>query len=253
MKISILAVAVFASTSLVSVTAADNSSGVIPSTVSGTYQIGPNYTLDEALDPCDDDDCDRGLNFTLYMPYANTSYNCDPADNPSLANKTTCVEGDGSYCGCADGYCGRTEEPRDARKISVYVPAAYEDGDEVAVLVLQDGQGIHYPNSTTLNYFTGISNVMDRFIGSEDENRSLPTFILVAVDFLGPGFGDGNNACAFSDDGTERPNEYATVSDKYAKFVSDEVLPFVTTHPDVVSKYPNLTITDDPDGRAALG
>lgn len=227
--------------------AAENTDGIIPSTVTGTYTIGPDYTRDPATYPCED--CEHGTTFHLEMPIEGTSYNCDPIDNPSLqnlSNKSICSEG--MYCNCADGYCGNYGEPLDTRNVTVYIPAAYTDGEETGLLVMQDGvipAGLY--NTTS---FDAISHVMDRFIGSDNEERSLPTFVQLGLDLAGPGVAGG--ICGNSD-GTERFNEYATVSDQYAKFVNDEVLPFVLSHPDITSKYPNLTITNDPTGRAAIG
>ena len=43
------------------------------------------------------------------------------------------------------------------------------------------------------------------------------------------------------------------VSTEYAEFVSKEVLPFVTAHPNIKKQYPNLKFTNDPAGRAAFG
>jgi len=47
--------------------------------------------------------------------------------------------------------------------------------------------------------------------------------------------------------------EYVTVSDTYAKFISDEVLPYIKNHPNFTEKYPNLKFTNDPEGRGAIG
>lgn len=52
---------------------------------------------------------------------------------------------------------------------------------------------------------------------------------------------------------SERRLEYNTVSKDYAQFVSNEVLPYVSNHQEIRSKYPNLNITDDPSGRASFG
>merc|ERR1712176_59132 len=95
-------------------------------------------------------------------------------------------------------------------------------------------------------------------MGNENE-RSLPSFITIAVmqaigspETFGTEFDTILPECT-NDAGTERFNQYETMSDKYARFVVDEVFPFVTNHPDIKSKYPNLRITDDPAGRAAYG
>jgi len=223
------------STAFVTVTAnKDSNTGVIPSTVDGSYTIGPNYTADPAVEPCSGNNCERGETFNLFMPTKDSAYyNCDMDDNPSLSANCSrsCFED-----AVKPGY----------REVTVYVPAAYNDGDETGVMMMTDGGDGFHPN---------ISNVMDNFIGSEDDNRSLPTFVLIAVEVAGVGsvrgFAAGNPCVNL--DGSERFNEYATVSGKYAEFISYEVLPFVINHEDVKSKYPNLKITNDAAGRAAYG
>jgi len=212
----------------------DSNTGVIPSTVDGSYTIGPNYTADPALEPCSGNDCEQGETFNLFMPTKDSAYyNCDMDDNPSLS--VICSRS-----------CLKDAAKPGYRNVTVYVPAAYNDGDETGVMVMQDGgEGL----------FKNFSNVMDNFIGSEDDTRSLPTFVLIAVEVAGVGKNRGKlmgNPCNHGP-GTERFNEYATVSGKYAEFISYEVLPFVMNHEDVKSKYPNLKITDDAAGRASFG
>eukprot|EP00751_Fragilariopsis_kerguelensis_P045921 CAMPEP_0170989744 /NCGR_PEP_ID=MMETSP0736-20130129/8052_1 /TAXON_ID=186038 /ORGANISM="Fragilariopsis kerguelensis, Strain L26-C5" /LENGTH=163 /DNA_ID=CAMNT_0011414513 /DNA_START=27 /DNA_END=515 /DNA_ORIENTATION=+ len=139
----------------------DSNTGVIPSTVDGSYTIGPNYTADPAVEPCSGNNCERGETFNLFMPTKDSAYyNCDMDDNPSLSANCSrsCFED-----AVKPGY----------REVTVYVPAAYNDGDETGVMFMQDG--------TLLTTFQYISNAMDNFIGSEDDNRSLPTFVLIAV------------------------------------------------------------------------
>eukprot|EP00751_Fragilariopsis_kerguelensis_P011739 CAMPEP_0170775334 /NCGR_PEP_ID=MMETSP0733-20121128/10526_1 /TAXON_ID=186038 /ORGANISM="Fragilariopsis kerguelensis, Strain L26-C5" /LENGTH=483 /DNA_ID=CAMNT_0011118131 /DNA_START=201 /DNA_END=1652 /DNA_ORIENTATION=- len=220
--------------------------GVVPSTFDGSYTIGPYYAKDAALEPCSGNSCERGEVFNLFLPTKDSAYyNCDMDDNPSLSTNCarSCLED-----AVKPGY----------RKVSVYVPAAYNDGDETGLMVMQDGE-IENPldNYGDDSSFKDISNVMDNFIDSEDDNRSLPIFILIAVEVAGVGTIRGTmmgNPCARSRDlGSERYNEYTTVSGKYASFISNEVLPFVTNHRDVKSKYPNLKVTDDAAGRATWG
>jgi len=163
------------------------------------------------------------------MPIANTSYNCVLKDNPSLNPR------------CSPG-CGQVPN-LGTRKVTLYVPSSYNDGDEAAVMVSQDGSG-----GTGLM----IKNVMDNLIGNSDPARSLPTFLWVSVQVAGPGSVLEGGPCG-DGVGSERNNEYATVSDKYARFISEEVFPFVVNHPDVKSAYPNLRITSDPAGRASYG
>lgn len=209
--------------------------GVIPSTVSGPYTIGPTYKPDPATDQCLD--CERGQTFELFMPVKDSAYyNCDPNDNPYL--NWTCY---------ADGDCGQEFGTPGTRNLTVYIPAGYEDnGNEVAVMVTQDHFGVESGE------FPKITNIMDSLINAQDDERSLPFFVLVAVQLAGPG-AYGASPCGGSIEGSVRSYEYQTFSTEYSHFVADEVLPFVTNHPDIKTKYPNLSFTNDPAGRASFG
>jgi enterochelin esterase-like enzyme len=118
------------------------------------------------------------------------------------------------------------------RGISVYVPAQYEDGTPAPVMVIQDGDGP----------FGMVSNALDNLTTSQDPNRKLPAFIAVAVQ------NGGNDA-----QGSERGLEYDTMSDRYARFIDEEVLPAVVSDANVSAAYPNLKFTTDPSGRGTLG
>jgi len=228
-----------------------------PIAKSGRYTLGPNYTADPATKPClpcDGDEatllavkrsikqkapccCHPGTSFSFTMPMANTSYNCLLKDNPSLSKNCT-------------PYCGQEWGTPGTRNISLYVPASYKDGDEAAVMVTQDGE-TWVDSGGEL-----IKNTMDNLIGNTDPARSLPTFVWLSVQvaglWSGAGFFPPYTQCG-DGPGSERNNEYATVSDKYAKFISEEVIPFVVNHKDVKSQYPNFRITSNPAGRATLG
>jgi enterochelin esterase-like enzyme len=43
------------------------------------------------------------------------------------------------------------------------------------------------------------------------------------------------------------------MSDRHARFINDEVLPAVLNNRDIKAAYPQLVLTDDPWGRAAMG
>ncbi len=118
------------------------------------------------------------------------------------------------------------------RGIDVYVPALYKDGAPAPVLVIQDGPG----------ELGMVKNALDNLTISMDPMRKLPAFIAVAV---ANGGGDSK--------GSERGLEYDTMSDKYARFIQTEVLPAVVANPQLKAAYPNLSFTDDPEGKAALG
>ena len=98
------------------------------------------------------------------------------------------------------------KQVREQRKIFVYVPAAYKDGTKAPILVMLDGPG-------QLNL---VRNALDNLTISKDPNRKLPAFIAIAVE---NGGNDGK--------GSERGLEYDTMSDRFARFINDEVLPAV--------------------------
>ncbi|WP_425613819.1 alpha/beta hydrolase [Anatilimnocola sp. NA78] len=121
---------------------------------------------------------------------------------------------------------------RKERKIFVYVPAAYQDGTKAPILVTMDG-----PSNLNL-----VRNALDNLTISKDPNRKLPPFIVISVE---NGGNDGK--------GSERGLEYDTMSDRYARFINDEVLPAVLANKDVKAAYPKIAFTDDPWGKAAMG
>ena len=121
---------------------------------------------------------------------------------------------------------------RSERKIFVYVPAAYQDGTAAPILVTHDG-----PNR--LNW---VRNAVDNLTISKDPQRKLPAFITIAVQ------NGGNDS-----KGSERGLEYDTLSDRFARFINDEVLPAVLNNPMVKAAYPKIAFTDNPWGRATMG
>lgn len=121
---------------------------------------------------------------------------------------------------------------REQRKIFVYVPAAYKDGTKAPILVTLDG-----PNRLDL-----VRNALDNLTISTDANRKLPAFIAIAVE---NGGNDGK--------GSERGLEYDTMSDRFARFINDEVLPAVLSNAEIRAAYPQIAFTEDPWGKAAMG
>ncbi len=124
------------------------------------------------------------------------------------------------------------KEVRTERKIFVYVPAAYVDGTKAPILVTMDG-----PSRLDL-----VRNALDNLTISKDPKRTLPAFIAIAVE---NGGNDGK--------GSERGLEYDTMSDRYARFINDEVLPAVLNNPQIKAAYPNIAFTENPWGKAAMG
>lgn len=116
------------------------------------------------------------------------------------------------------------------RTIEGYVPAMYKDGTPAPVLVIQDGPG----------ELAQVSNALDNLTISTDPMRKLPPFIVIAVP------NGGNDSI-----GSERGLEYDTMSDRYARYITQEVMPAVQNA--LKSSYPNLKFDPNPSGRAALG
>lgn len=121
---------------------------------------------------------------------------------------------------------------REQRKIFVYVPAAYKDGTKAPILVTLDG-----PSQLKL-----VRYALDNLTVSKDPKRALPAFIVISVE------NGGNDS-----KGSERGLEYDTMSDRFARFINDEVLPAVLNNSDIKAAYPNIAFTNDPWGKAVMG
>jgi len=118
------------------------------------------------------------------------------------------------------------------RTISVYVPASYLDGTKAPILVIFDGPG----------RINTVRNALDNLTISKDPSRKLPAFIAIAVQ------NGGNDS-----KGSQRGLEYDTMSDRNARFISEEVLPAVLSNPAIKAAYPKIAFTDNPWGRGAMG
>jgi len=121
---------------------------------------------------------------------------------------------------------------RELRKIFVYIPAAYKDGTKAPILISFDG-----PSRLDL-----IRNALDNLTISKEKDRKLPAFIAIAVE------NGGNDS-----KGSERGLEYDTMSDRFARFINDEVLPTVLNNAEIKTLFPNIAFTDDPWGKAIMG
>ncbi len=123
--------------------------------------------------------------------------------------------------------------PNTVRRYWIFVPAQYEPGKPASVLVFQDGQRATNPTGS-LRVPTVLENLIHK--------RQIPVTIGI---FVTP----GNTSQKYPDDlGMSNPNhraeEYDALSDTYARFVIDELLP------EVGAKY---TLTSDPAERAIGG
>ena len=53
--------------------------------------------------------------------------------------------------------------------------------------------------------------------------------------------------------GSERGLEYDTMSDRFARFINDEVLPAVLSNTEIKAAYPNIAFTENPWGKGVMG
>jgi len=173
----------------------------------GKFTIGPEYKIDPDLT---DKGNPKGKSFEFSMPLAGSKI----------------FRGD-------DSTLQPDKKPvRKERKISIYVPAAYQDGTKAPILIIHDGPG----------QLKLVRNALDNLTISTDPNRKLPAFIAIAVE---NGGNDGKKS--------ERGLEYDTMSDRLARFINEEVLPAVLANAEIKAAYPKLAFTDNPWGRAVIG
>ena len=110
------------------------------------------------------------------------------------------------------------------RTITVYIPAQYVAGTAAPFIVTHDGPAMGKPDMS-------LPHVLDNLIAQ----KRVPAMIAIMI---AHGGGDAQ--------GHERGREYDTMSGKYAEFIEAEVLP-------LVEKNYGVTLTKDPEGRAAMG
>jgi enterochelin esterase family protein len=106
--------------------------------------------------------------------------------------------------------------PNSKREWWVYVPAQYKDDQPACVMVFQDGQG----------YSRFVPTVFDNLIAKGE----IPVTVGI---FIQPGPGAG-----------QRSQEYDTLSDRYARFLLEEILPEVEK---------TVKLRHDPESRAIAG
>lgn len=112
--------------------------------------------------------------------------------------------------------------PGTSRDWWIYVPSQYREDQPACLMVFQDGQGY-------LNDASQTATVFDNLIHKGD----MPVTIGV---FINPG--------VYRDGRSNRSFEYDTLSDQYARFLRDEVLPETRK----VARF-----SDDPERRAVCG
>ena len=181
----------------------------------GNHTVGPDYKIDPDLT---DKGNPKGRNFEFSMRLADSKI----------------FRGD-------DATLEPEKKPVRAEwKIFVYVPAAYKDGTKAPILVTHDGPSRH--DLVRTSRFNLVRNALDNLTLSKDPNRSLPAFIAIAVQ---NGGNDGKNS--------ERGLEYDTMSDRFARFINDEVLPAVLNNEGIKAAFPNIAFTENPWGKATMG
>lgn len=124
--------------------------------------------------------------------------------------------------------------PDTIREVTVYVPAQYSGKRPAAVFVCQDG--VLYKAPT----------VFDNLIARKEMPVTVGIFITPGDFPLKPGEKPRKRPDGRPAPRANRSKEYDTLSDDYAKFLVDEILP-------EVSKRYHLKLTDDPEGRAIGG
>ncbi len=173
----------------------------------GSFTIGPEYKTDPDVT---DKGNPKGKSFQFTMKLA---------DSKIFDGKDTTLEPD-------------KKAVNKERKIYVYIPAAYKDGDKAPYLIIHDGPGP----------LTQVRFALDNLTISTDPNRKLPAFIAIGVQ---NGGNDGKNS--------ERGLEYDTMSDRLARFIHDEVLPAVLSNAEIKAAYPKFALTENPWGHAVMG
>jgi len=117
----------------------------------------------------------------------------------------------------------------------VYVPAQYDPKKPAAFMIFNDGQAMMAPNGDVR-----AQNVLDNLIW----RREIPAMIAV---FINPGRTPEQPEPVPSNWGdrtTNRPTEYNSVDDKYARVVTEELMPVIKR---------DYNISEDPDMHAIGG
>lgn len=121
--------------------------------------------------------------------------------------------------------------PGTTRDYWVYVPAQYDGSTPACVMVFQDGAG-----GVNMNGSLRVPNVFDNLI----HKKQMPVTIGI---FINPGEFRGERD-AKGQPRRNRSFEYDTLSDQYARFLLEEILPEVGK---------TYRLTADPEGRAIAG
>jgi len=119
--------------------------------------------------------------------------------------------------------------PGTSRDCWVYVPAQYDGAKEASLMIFNDGQAFLAPTGNLRAF-----NVLDNLI----YRREIPVMIAV---FINPGRRPDQPEPTpqnWGDRDTNRPTEYNTLDDRYARVIVDELLPVL---------YKDYNISKDPE------
>src|SRR5204862_2163274 len=117
----------------------------------------------------------------------------------------------------------------------VYVPAQYDPKQPACLMILQDGQAMMFPEGDVR-----AQNVFDNLI----YRHEIPVMLGV---FINPGRRPDQPEpipSNWGDRDTNRPAEYNTLDDKYARVICDELMPALKKE---------YNISDDPEQRGIGG
>jgi enterochelin esterase family protein len=129
--------------------------------------------------------------------------------------------------------------PGFTRKWWLYVPAQYDGAKPCALMVFQDGAGYQKRDGAWR-----VPVVLDNLIHKKELPVMAALFINPGDKPLAPGEEPRKRADGRPASPRNRSMEYDTLSDAYARFLLDEMLPKVREH---------VKITDDPAGRGICG
>jgi enterochelin esterase family protein len=117
-----------------------------------------------------------------------------------------------------------------SRQIKVFVPQQYTDGTESPFMVSSDG------------FYAGLQTVVQNLADDPNPDHHVPPLVIIGIQ-NGPDVHPNS----------ERSLEYDTVSDRYFRFVTQEVIPAVLANAALTAKFPNFKLTSDPNGRGGYG
>ena len=117
-----------------------------------------------------------------------------------------------------------------SRSIKVFVPQQYVDGTESPFMVSSDG------------FYGGLQTVVQNMADDPNPDHHVPPLVIIGIQ-NGPDVHPNS----------ERSLEYDTVSDRYWRFVTTEVIPAVLSNAPLKAKFPNFKLTSDPNGRGGYG